>query len=115
MASDSRCAPYLPGALRQPLWRRATGAVLGVVVALGDELCSMIDDFAKNYLHGDLCEVRETMLWKLEGLSEYDVRRPVTPTLTLGIWLDACSPDQPNLAIELSPIRLTCASSCYHS
>jgi hypothetical protein len=34
--------------------------------------------------------------------------------LTLGIWLDACSPDQPKLAIELSPIRLTCASSCYH-
>lgn len=42
----------------------------------------MIDEFAKEYLHRDLCEVRETMLWKLEGLSEYDVRRPLTPTGT---------------------------------
>jgi hypothetical protein len=30
------------------------------------------------YLHG----ARETLLWKLEGLSEYDIRRPVTPTGT---------------------------------
>ncbi len=28
----------------------------------------MIDDFAKAYLHSDLREVREVMLWKLEGL-----------------------------------------------
>jgi hypothetical protein len=42
----------------------------------------VIDDFAKNYLHSDLRDVRETMLWKLEGLSEYDVRRPLTPTGT---------------------------------
>ena len=42
----------------------------------------MIDEFAKEYLHGDLRYVRETMLWKLEGLVEYDVRRPLTPTGT---------------------------------
>ncbi|MDQ2587303.1 DinB family protein [Saccharothrix yanglingensis] len=42
----------------------------------------MIDDFAKEYLHGDLREVREVMLRKLDGLSEYDVRRPLTPTGT---------------------------------
>jgi hypothetical protein len=42
----------------------------------------VIDDFAKQYLHSDLCDVRETMLWKLEGLSEYDVRRPLTYTGT---------------------------------
>ena len=54
----------------------------------------MIDDFAKEYLHSDLREVRETMLWKLEGLAEYDVRRPLTFTGTnllglikhLSIW-----------------------------
>jgi Protein of unknown function (DUF664) len=47
----------------------------------------VIDDFAKEYLHGDLRDVRKTMLWKLEGLSEYDVRRPLTRTGTnlLGI------------------------------
>jgi hypothetical protein len=42
----------------------------------------VIDDFAKEYLHNDLREVRETMLWKLEGLSEYDIRRPLTYTGT---------------------------------
>jgi hypothetical protein len=42
----------------------------------------MIDDFAKQYLHHDLQMVRETMLWKLDGLSEYDARRPLTPTGT---------------------------------
>ncbi len=42
----------------------------------------MIDDFAKEYLHNDLRHVRKTMLWKLEGLCDYDVRRPLTPTGT---------------------------------
>ena len=42
----------------------------------------MIDDFAKEYLHGDLRYVRDTTLWKIEGLGEYDARRPLTPTGT---------------------------------
>ena len=42
----------------------------------------MIDEYAKEYLHGDLRYIRATMLWKLEGLGEYDVRRPLTPTGT---------------------------------
>ena len=42
----------------------------------------MIDEFAKEYLHNDLREVREVLVWKLDGLSEYDVRRPLTPTGT---------------------------------
>ncbi|MFB9610246.1 DinB family protein [Kutzneria kofuensis] len=42
----------------------------------------MIDEFAKEYLHGDLREVREVMLHKLEGLGEYDIRRPLTGTGT---------------------------------
>ena len=42
----------------------------------------MIDEFAKDYLHSDLRDVRATMLWKLEGLPEYDVRRPLTATGT---------------------------------
>ncbi|MFI9385144.1 DinB family protein [Kutzneria sp. NPDC052558] len=42
----------------------------------------MIDDFAKQYLHGDLREVREEMVERLDGLSEYDVRRPLTSTGT---------------------------------
>ncbi|MFC0030868.1 DinB family protein [Micromonospora chaiyaphumensis] len=42
----------------------------------------MIDEFAKEYLHDDLRSIRETVLWKLDGLSEYDVRRPLTVTGT---------------------------------
>jgi hypothetical protein len=42
----------------------------------------MIDQFAKEYLHSDLRDVRETMLWKLEGVGEYDARRPLTSTGT---------------------------------
>src|SRR6476620_10468636 len=42
----------------------------------------MIDEFAKEYLHSDLRDARATMIWKLEGLDEYDIRRPLTPTGT---------------------------------
>lgn len=33
-------------------------------------------------LHRYLKDAREALLWKLDGLSEYDVRRPLTPTGT---------------------------------
>src|SRR5947209_13815970 len=36
----------------------------------------------KEDLHRYLQAAREAMLWKLDGLSEYDVRRPMTPTGT---------------------------------
>ncbi|MFH8294649.1 DinB family protein [Streptomyces sp. NPDC018059] len=42
----------------------------------------MIDDFAKEYLHSDLRQMREVMLWKVDGLGEYDIRRPLTVTGT---------------------------------
>ena len=42
----------------------------------------MIDDFAKGYLHSDLRELREVMLWKLDGLPEADVRRPLVASGT---------------------------------
>jgi len=42
----------------------------------------MDDNFVKEYLHSDLREVREVMVWKLDGLSEYDIRRPLTSTGT---------------------------------
>src|SRR5262245_39254385 len=54
----------------------------------------VIDEFAKEYLHAELRWIREAMLWKVEGLGEYDIRRPLTPTGTnllglvkhLAIW-----------------------------
>src|ERR1039458_1161476 len=36
----------------------------------------------KAELHCDLQEAREALLWKLDGLSEYDIRRPMVPTGT---------------------------------
>jgi uncharacterized damage-inducible protein DinB len=33
-------------------------------------------------LHSSLQAAREALLWKLDGLSEYDIRRPLTPTGT---------------------------------
>ncbi|MFF0512115.1 DinB family protein [Streptomyces sp. NPDC004250] len=42
----------------------------------------MIDEFAKRNLHGRLRRDREALLWKLDGLSEYDARRPLTVTGT---------------------------------
>jgi Protein of unknown function (DUF664) len=42
----------------------------------------MIGEFAKEYLHGDLRWIREALVWKLDGLSEYDIRRPPTSTGT---------------------------------
>lgn len=42
----------------------------------------MIDAFAKDNLHRRLRRDREALLWKLDGLSEYDARRPLTATGT---------------------------------
>ncbi|MEV3854163.1 DinB family protein [Streptomyces sp. NPDC050095] len=42
----------------------------------------MIDSFAKDSLHWRLRRDREALLWKLDGLSEYDARRPLTATGT---------------------------------
>ncbi|MEI5035867.1 DinB family protein [Streptomyces sp. S1A(2023)] len=42
----------------------------------------MIDEFAKDNLHRRLRRDREALLWKLDGLSPYDARRPLTATGT---------------------------------
>jgi uncharacterized damage-inducible protein DinB len=39
-------------------------------------------DAAKDDLHRYLRRAREALVWKLDGLSEYDVRRPMTRTAT---------------------------------
>ena len=41
-----------------------------------------MDVAAKEELHGYLRGARETLIWKLEGLCEYDIRRPLTATGT---------------------------------
>ena len=42
----------------------------------------MIDEFAKEYLQDQLRWIREAMLSKVDGLDEYDIRRPLTATGT---------------------------------
>jgi hypothetical protein len=42
----------------------------------------MADDFAKDTLHEELQFTRQALVWKLDGLSEYDIRRPLTVTGT---------------------------------
>jgi uncharacterized damage-inducible protein DinB len=45
-------------------------------------LSGMTGSDPKADLHRYLQEGREALLWKLDGLSEYDIRRPMTPTGT---------------------------------
>jgi uncharacterized damage-inducible protein DinB len=42
----------------------------------------MTESAEKEHLHRYLTMAREALLWKLDGLGEYDVRRPMTPTGT---------------------------------
>jgi hypothetical protein len=37
---------------------------------------------SREYLHNDLRWIREALVWKLDGLSGYDIRRPLTSTGT---------------------------------
>ncbi len=48
----------------------------------GGRLFGMTGPDQKADLHRYLRAAREALLWKLEGLSEYDIRRPLTPTGT---------------------------------
>jgi hypothetical protein len=46
------------------------------------KLLPVIDDEAKDYLTRQLRGTRQALVWKLDGLSEYDIRRPLTDTGT---------------------------------
>ena len=46
------------------------------------QTCHMTASDPKADLHLYLQSARDALLWKLEGLSEYDIRRPLTPTGT---------------------------------
>jgi hypothetical protein len=70
MASRNRPAPSSAGAKVQPASDLA--AILLRVTGFD----------AKADLHDYLRGARETLLWKLDGLGEYDIRRPLTPTGT---------------------------------
>lgn len=50
--------------------------------AAGGRLSGMTGSDQKSDLHSYLKSGREALVWKLDGLSEYDCRRPLTPTGT---------------------------------
>jgi uncharacterized damage-inducible protein DinB len=50
--------------------------------AIGDMVVAMTGSDPKADLRRYLQACREALLWKLDGLSEYDVRRPMVPTGT---------------------------------
>jgi uncharacterized damage-inducible protein DinB len=61
------------------------GVTESVIVAMsgpGDKLTGMTPPDAKTVLKRYLQAQREALLWKLDGLSDYDGRRPLTPTGT---------------------------------
>jgi uncharacterized damage-inducible protein DinB len=60
-----------------------------------------VDEDAKDVLRRYLQAGREALLWKLEGLSEYDARRPLTPTGTtlLGLVKHAASVESEYLGL----------------
>src|SRR5690242_16725656 len=86
--SSSASGPASPSAGTAARWRvrrhdESRRRAASTLTALGTEgSARMIDDFAKQYLHSDLHDARAAMLEKLEGLAEYDVRRPLTRTGT---------------------------------
>jgi uncharacterized damage-inducible protein DinB len=56
---------------------------MGWSSSVGDDRVSdMTDSDPKDELRRYLQASRDALLWKLDGLSEYDVRRPMTPTGT---------------------------------
>jgi uncharacterized damage-inducible protein DinB len=62
---------------------RSCAAAPGAAGEAGDGMLSgMTGSDPKADLHRYLQVAREALLWKLDGLSEYDVRRPLVPTGT---------------------------------
>jgi hypothetical protein len=64
------------------LLRLRAARVLGASSARGWETLLMTDSDSKADLHRYLQSGREALLWKLDGLSEYDARRPLVPSGT---------------------------------
>jgi uncharacterized damage-inducible protein DinB len=77
--SDSETVKVL---VRQPPVRLPLIGMSGSMELTGRYVLTMANSDAKAILHRYLRGVREALLWKLDGLSEYDMRRPLTPTGT---------------------------------
>jgi hypothetical protein len=54
----------------------------GPIRVIGSMLAGMTESDPKAELHFYLTRARDALLWKMDGLSEYNVRRPLVPTGT---------------------------------
>ena len=64
----------------------------------------------KTDLHRYLQDAREALLWKLDGLSEYNIRRPMVPTgtnLLLSAAFEKSGEDPPSVAVGTLPVGAT--------
>src|SRR5262245_33075969 len=83
-------APYRPGDLGRPVACLTRSAGLRTTLAktrcTRSSACARLTRMAeadeKQTLHRYLQNTRGVLLWKLDGLSDYDFRRPMTPTGT---------------------------------
>jgi uncharacterized damage-inducible protein DinB len=64
------------------IWFTASGGKSGGQRSRERQTDPMTASDPKADLHFYLQSARDALLWKLEGLSEYDIRRPLTPTGT---------------------------------
>ena len=69
----------------------------------------MTESDRKADLHRYLQDAREALLWKLDGLSEYEVRRPLVPTGTnlLGLVKHVTGVEMGYLGDTLSLIHIS--------
>jgi Protein of unknown function (DUF664) len=61
---------------------RRVGSLNGCPEGTACEPCGVLEATAKAHLHDHLRWVREALVWKLDGLTDYDIRRPLTRTGT---------------------------------
>lgn len=64
------------------MWCGPTCAPQTGIASPGWQPDCMIDEYAKAFLHEEPQWTRDALVWKLDGLSEYDIRRPLTVTGT---------------------------------
>ena len=103
MVQRDHHVPSRRGCLRPSREGRPCASI--VVRPLGGTMCSVNRSDPKADLHRYLQAARDALLWKLDGLSEYDIRRPMVPTGTnlLGLVKHVASVEAGLLRRHLRP------------
>ena len=62
--------------------RVTTRSTVAIMAGAVRSCCCLSSELMKQTLHQYLQTARDAVVWKLDGLAEYDVRRPLVPTGT---------------------------------